>query len=153
MKFTVEIEDFYLEEGELAAELKSQIKNEVVAKIRESIKDQVLSFMDDHIKSVINAELQTRIQLLMDDHLASGKVKDQYNKREEITVKEWITKYFTNNHPEIIKNIEAQVKKQVSELQNRYDLQFAAQLITKIKDQGFLKEDVAKMLLSGSEGN
>lgn len=153
MKFTVEVEDFYIEEGDIASELKHQIKNAVVGQIRENVKQQVDAFMDGHVKAEINAELKTRVQLLMDDFLASGKVKDGYNSKEEITIKEWTAKYFQGKQPEIIKFIEAQAKKHTLELQQRYDMLFATQLITKIKEQGFLKEEAAKMLLTTEGGN
>jgi polyhydroxyalkanoate synthesis regulator phasin len=153
MKFTVEVEEFYIEDGELAAELQKQVKADVVHQIRESVKKQVTDFMDQHIKAVIDQELKTRVQMLMDELLATGKVKDQYSSSPEMPIKEWITKYFTGKSADIHKSIQAQVNKHVSDLQTRYDIMFTSQLITKMKDQGFLKEDVVKILLGSSEGN
>lgn len=146
MKFTVELEEFYLEEGELTEELKRQIKNDVVSEIRVQIKKQVDEFMDAHVKSVIQEELKTRVQLLMDEHLASGKVKDRYAGKE-LTVQGWISENFASQQPTITKEIEKRVQAHAKALQDRYDLQFASQIIVKMKDQGFLKEDIAKLLL------
>jgi hypothetical protein len=148
MKFTVEVEEFYLEEGELALELKRQIKNDVVTQIRELVKKQVDDFMDQYIKAEIHSQLQGRVQAEMDAFLASGMVQDTYNGREKKPVKEWMAESIKGKHPDIVKVIAAQVAKAVKEMQDRYDLMFASQLITKIKDQGFLKEDVARLLLS-----
>lgn len=41
MKFTIGIEDFYLEEDELSEALESSIKLDVVRQIKESIKEKV----------------------------------------------------------------------------------------------------------------
>ena len=149
MKFTVEVEEFYLEEGELAVELKEQIKRDVVAQIREVTKKQVDEFMNTYVKNEIHNQLQGRVQSMMDEFLSSGLVKDNYGNPPQMAVKDWISKTFTDKRADIHKSIENQVKKAVSELQARYDLMFASQLIVKIKDQGFLKEDVARLLLSG----
>jgi hypothetical protein len=146
MKFTIELEDFYLEEGEITEALKDHIKTSVVYQISQNIKEQVAGFMDHHLKSQITDQLKTRVQLLMDDLLATGKVKDRYSNKE-ITAKEWIASEFTQKGTDITEFIKKQVVFHVKELQNRYDLLFASQLIIKMKDQGFLKEDVAKLLL------
>lgn len=150
MKFTVEVEDFYLEEGELAAELKHQIKQSVIAQIHTNVKKQVDEFMNEHIKNYIDAELKTRTQMLMDSFMESGKVKASYGS-EEMLVKDWIAKTFSEKRSDIHSAIERQVKRHVEELQKRYDLLFATQLITKIKEQGFLKEDAAKLLLESDK--
>jgi hypothetical protein len=146
MKFEVTINDFWLEEEELSEALQKAIKNDVLSQIRDSVKKQVSEFMDSHIKSTVDAELKTRVQLLMDDIISSGKIKGQYSSDPEITVSEWIKKKFTAVQSDIKAVVEKQVKLQVTELQQRYDLFFATQLISKMKEAGFMKEDVDKIL-------
>lgn len=152
MRFTVEVEDFYIEEGELATELQHQLKSSIVREIREEIKDKVKSFTETHIRQVINEGLQARVQVLMDEIISSGKLKGEYSSDPEITVEEMIRQRFLKARPDITKTVESKVKSHVKDLQDRYDLMFATQLITKIKEQGFLKQEAVDMLL-GEKGN
>lgn len=151
MKFTVDVENFWIEEADLSKELQSQVQRHIVAEIRESVKTQVNNFMDQHIRAVINAELQSRVQILMDEIIATGKIKGDYSSDPQITVKEYIVKNFANRKPDITAAIAKQVTQHFEELKNRYDLLFATQLITKIKEQGMLKDEAVKMLLSTPE--
>lgn len=149
MKFVVSVEDFWLEEDEgteLSSALREAVKNDVISQIRASIKDQVTVFMDAHIKSALNAELETRVKIVMDEIVSRGKVKGNYSSDPELTVSEWASKKFADARPDITKSIESQVKRHVAELQQRYDLLFASQLISKMKEAGFMKEDVEKLL-------
>lgn len=149
MKFVVSVEDFWLEEDEgteLSSALREAVKNDVISQIRASIKEQVSVFMDSHIKSVLNAEIETRVKIVMDEIVSRGKIKGNYSSDPELTVSEWASKKFADARPDITKSIESQVKRHVTELQQRYDLLFASQLISKMKEAGFMKEDVEKLL-------
>lgn len=154
MKFTVEVEEFYLEEGELAIELQKQVKADVIGQIRGLIKAQVDTFMDTHIKNELGNALQGRVQAAMEDFLATGKIKDPYSSgNKEKTMKEWLEEYVRGKSADIHKVIAAEVAKMTKALTDRYDLAFAGQLINKIKDAGFLREDAAKLLLTSEGGN
>lgn len=148
MKFTVDVEDFYLEEADLASELKSQIKDEVVRNIRDNVKAQVSDLMNNVIIKEIESELKARIKIQVEEFIKSGKVKGRYSSDQERTVDEWINDNIKMDYSSLTKHIEASVSKISKELKDRYDLLFASQLITKIKEQGFLKEEAAKLLLT-----
>lgn len=151
MKFTVEVEDFWIEEGELAAELQKQIKNDVVNQIRESVKQQVATFMDSHVREVIDGELKARVQVLMDNMIATGKVKGGTYGSEEVTVADWIKREFANKRTDVTTAIQKQVAMQIEEIKRSYDMYFTTQLIMKIKEQGMLKDDAANMLLHAAK--
>src|SRR5688572_932769 len=153
MKFTVEVEDFYLEEGDLTVELKRQIKNDVVAQIRDDIKKQVTGFMDDYIKTEIQSELKVTVKLLIDEFVRTGKVKGRYSSDTLKTIPEWIADNITDDRRALTESIAKAADIKLQELQNRYDLLFATQLISKIKEQGFLKDDAARMLLGDQQTN
>jgi hypothetical protein len=53
MKFTVEVEDFYLEEEEMTSELKKFIQTDLVMQIYAKIKTQVIEIADKYYKEVI----------------------------------------------------------------------------------------------------
>lgn len=153
MKFTVDVEDFYLEKGDLATELQRQIKNDVIAQIRETVKKQVADFMDQHIRQVIDGELKARVQVLMDNIIATGKVKGGSYNSEECTVADWIKKEFASKRSDVMVAIQKQVAAQIEEIKNQYNMYFTTQLIMKIKEQGMLKDDAAAMLLHGAKND
>jgi len=147
MRFTVEVEDFWLEEEELSVALQQAVKNEVISSIRKDIKDQVSAFMDKILKEEIYDQMQTRVTILMSEFVESGKVKGRYSGDGEMTVNEWIAKEFKGSNESILKYVNESAKKQTDELKRRYDLLFASQIVSKINEQGLLKEDVARLLL------
>jgi len=148
MKFTVEVEDFWLEEGELSTTLKDAVKQDVVFQIRTEIKEKVQKLMEDILKKEILKQIETRVQMLMETFLKDGKVKAPYSNQPEMTVEEWIATSFKNADKTIKDYIEKSAKLQSDELKKRYDLLFASQIVTKLNEQSMLREDVAKLLLS-----
>lgn len=147
MKFTVEVEDFYMEEEDLSTALQYSIKTEVVREIKKSIETQVSDFMNKIMKEEIQSELKGRVKGLVEDFMQVGKVKGHYSGDQELTVKEWISRSIQKENGDIHSTISKMVKLQFEGLQKRYDLMFASQLISKINQQGYLKEDVARLLL------
>lgn len=148
MKFIVEVEDFWLEEAELATTLKDAVKQDVVLQIRTEIQDKVQKLMDDILKKEILKQIETRVQMLMENFLKEGKVKEPYSNQPAMTVDEWISTNFKNADKTIKDYIERSAKLQSEELKKRYDLLFASQIVTKLNEQSMLREDVAKLLLS-----
>lgn len=147
MKFTVEVEDFWLDEEELSDALSTRIKNEVVQSIKTSIKDQVTDLMDKIVKEEIQSQLEPRIKVLMEEFLSNGKVKDRYSSTTELTIPEYLAKNFEANNDKILKYIKEESERQGNDLKRRYDLLFASQIVAKINEQGLLKDDVARLLL------
>lgn len=148
MKIVVDLEDFWLEEGEqLIPALQDHVKHVVIREIGDSIKKQVDAFMDKAIKSEIEKELELRVKLLMDTYLETGKVKGQYSSDPEMTISEWIAKKLADSRVNIQDNVKKQAENIGLDLKRRYDLLFASQIVAKINEQGLLKDDVARLLL------
>jgi hypothetical protein len=148
MKFTVEVDEFWLdEESELAPALQNSIKNEVVQQIKLSVQTQVSNFMDKIMKEEIKGKLDAIVTDLMRDFLAKGTVKGSYSSDPEMTLTDWIKKQVTSQNSTIQDWIKKSVEAQVKDLKVRYDLLFATQIVSKINEQGMLKEDIAKLLL------
>jgi hypothetical protein len=148
MKFTIEVDDFYLDsEDDLSGSLKEYIKRELVSQMWKKTEEKVARAMEEHLKDVIALEMKTRVQILMDNFLASGKVKHSHYK-EEIPVSQHISENFAARNADIVKQIDIQVRAQVNELVRRYDILFATQILAKVNEKGFLKEDVARLLLT-----
>lgn len=148
MKFTIEVDDFYLDsEDDLTGALKEYIKRELVSQMWKKTEEKVTRAMEEYLKELIASEMKTRVQILMDNFLTSGKVKHSHN-REEIPVSQHISENFSARNADIVKTIGSLVTSQVSELTRRYDMLFATQILAKVNEKGFLKEDVARLLLS-----
>lgn len=149
MKLEIELKEFWVEEQEeLEPALKSFVIHEAVMKINNQIKDRVEKHIDMEVKRQVEENMYRLINNLIKTIIETEKVKSRYGK-DEVTLSDYIKEVFTrNNHDnkidEAVKNI---AKTQAAELKNRYDLLFASQIVTKINEQGLLKDDVAKLLL------
>jgi hypothetical protein len=149
MKFTVEVEEFWIEEDELAASLARQIKDEIVnqmkktvdAKIDEQITLRVVKVIDEHIKATITAKLDELIEtgVIMKD----GKA---------IAIKDHVSQLFTNNTSwnSPTEKIKALADGFGKELKARYDALFANRIVAKLNEQGMLKDEVVKLLITKS---
>lgn len=148
MQITINISDFYLDEDkELEPALKSHIISDAVYQINASIKKQVDALVDDIIKKEIHQELSIRVKVFVDEFVKSGKVKESYGDKI-MTVSEWISTAIKNNSTNLTDSIKNAAELAVKNLKNQYDLLFATQIVTKIKEAGYLKDEVAKILLS-----
>lgn len=149
MKFTIEVEDFYLdEESQLAPALTHHIKCEVVNQISQSIKDRVEKQITMVVKAEVEQTMYRQIQSYVADTIATGRMPNGKG-GEGILLSEYIMNIFqsNNSYSSPQEAIKALAKKYADEMKQRYDLLFASQLVAKMKENNMLKEDVAKMLL------
>lgn len=154
MKFTIDIEDFYLDEGdELESSLKKHIINEVCSQIQKSIKDRVEIQISMEVKDTIEKQMYSTISKEIKNVIDGGLIKnpDSYSDKKQITISDYIKKKFENDSgwgsPR--EHIEKLAKSHAEELKKRYDLMFASQIVSKLHQNGMLKEDIAKLLLDG----
>ena len=139
MKFTIEVEDFYMDsddEQNLEKDLKSYIIRDVTNQIMKSIKEKV--DVEDNMFRFMNISIEEIIQ--------TEKIKKD---NKEITLVEYIKDHFQNrnSYRSADEVITREAEKFAKEMKNRYDLLFASQLVAKMSNAGMLKEDVAKILL------
>lgn len=127
MKFTVELEEFWLEDEELESTLRKYVRDDVLCQVQKRIEDKI----DKEITSQLTQTIEGRL--------------------EEITIKKHIENLFNNHHGwnspnEKMKQIAKSFGK---ELTARYDKVFATHIVMGLKDQGLLKDEVAQILLEG----
>lgn len=146
MKFVIEVEEFWLDGEELEDALVSHIKHEVVSQISSSVKNDV----EKQITSQIDVLIKDKISLIIDstltDLIATGTITKN---RKEIPIKAHIKDMFQNSSGWSNPNqqIERIAKKFGQELKLQYNNAFANQIVLNMKQQGFLKNDVVKILL------
>jgi hypothetical protein len=155
MKITVDIEDFYLDQkSEIEPVLKKYLIDSIVIKINDSIKKKVDDQIIKHVAEQVEKNMYKKIQLYIQENMDNGTFKSQVYKDssyvdQELTLKEFIQNKFRSDSGwsspnEIIKKL---AKEFGDELKKRYDLLFATHIVSKLNENGLLKEDVAKMLL------
>ena len=150
MKFTIEVEEFWLEEEEINDVLSSHIKNSVVFQISESIKDKV----EKQITSKVDEVVEDKLSLIIDEKLTDLINTEEIIKNGKmISIEEHIKNVFQNNsgwnNPNV--HIDRIAKKFGEELKIQYNNAFANQIVLNMKKQGFLKNDVVKVLLGNGE--
>jgi hypothetical protein len=147
MKFTIEVEGFWLEDDQLQPALTRHIISDVVSQIHKSMKSKI----DEHIAKEAHAQVEKsmyfHINAATKELCESGTISKN---GKQVLLKDYIKSEFENNSgwrspEEILKQL---AKKFGDEMKQRYDLMFASQIVIKLKENGLLKEDAAKMLLS-----
>lgn len=150
MKFTVEIDEFWLDEDEdIEQGLKNHIITCVVSDIQKSISKKIEDQINRSVKNEIETSLTRNINNEIERLMKEGKVKGEYSSDPDLTLEEWILKRFTKasgwgSPSELIEKL---AKKFGDEMKQRYDLLFASQIVAKLNESGLLKEDVARLLL------
>lgn len=149
MKIEIDISDFWLEEGELETELKKYITSQAIYSINGTIKERVDKHVDAEAKRQIEESMYKAINGHITACISSEKVKSRYNSSIEVTLAEWVKESFLKT--ELVRKLDAIItevaKGYANDLKQRYDLLFASQLVSKMHENGMLKEDVAKLLL------
>ena len=148
MKFTVEVEEFWLnEDGDLTEELTSHITKSVVYQISKSIEKQVAVKIELKAKEAAVSKLDRVIDDKLTDLIDKGVIT--YN-REEISLTEYIEKLFMAsnrwNNPQ--KQLENITRNFAEELKLQYNAAFANLIVQNMKKQGFLKDYIAQILLN-----
>ena len=149
MKFTVDIEEFWLEEeDDLSSALKSHISNTVVMKISKDIEGQVEKQITKKVAEAIDQKISPLIENKLTDLMATGII---VKNGSEISIDDYIKNKFQqntgwNNQEEYIKKIAHAFGK---EIKAQYNAAFANQVVVGMKEQGLLKDDVVQILLEG----
>lgn len=152
MKFTIEVDDFYLDGEELDSALKDHIKRDVVRSIHDSIKQKVEDHVTKEVKAQVEQQLYRKISTLVGEIIATDKVKGRYSSDPEMTLQEWIMSEFKNNshYNSIQDTIKKLADKFGDDMKKRFDLLYASQIVAKLSDNGLLKEEAARLLLEKS---
>jgi hypothetical protein len=151
MKITIDVEDFYIEEGDLQAELKRHVISSAVHKVTTDLKQKIEDGVIKEVKAQVEQTLYRKIGTLVSECIATDKIKGRYSGDPEVTLQEWIKEQFTETArskapvDDVIKKLATAFGE---EMKKRYDLLFASQLVAKMKDSGFLKDEAVQLLLT-----
>ena len=147
MKFTVEVEEFWLgEDGELERGLKEYVSKKVLDQIYQTIDKKVEDHIAITIKKEIDNKLYYKINQKISELIATENI---FIDKKEISIADHIKNVFQTNTgwrspQEAIREF---AQKFGNECKQRYDLAFASQIVAKMNENGLLKDDVAKLIL------
>ncbi|WP_343743134.1 hypothetical protein [Herbaspirillum huttiense] len=150
MKITIDVSEFWLEEQEIEEGLKSAIKQEVISAICAEIKEKV----NTQITAAIKAEIDSRTAEIIESHLAefvkAGVIGSNNGRGGSVPFQQYFKELFESNTGwrSPTQTIADLAKKFGDELKARYDVVFANRIVVKLNEQGMLKEDVARLLIS-----
>jgi hypothetical protein len=151
MKFIVEMEDFYLnEDGQLSDSLQKHVTRDVLAQISERIKKQVEEAITKKVEEAMKEKIAPVIDTAIADMIETGVLTVS---GKALPIKEHLRSLFDRSHgwnnPHDI--MEKFAKNFGNELKARYNNIFAAKIVQNMKDQGFLKDDMARILLEDTK--
>lgn len=155
MKFTVEIDEFWLDED--ANGFEEELKNSINIDVCQQIKKMMLTHIENEITNVVKQQvsdtLREQIQALVADVISTGEIKESYYSDKKISIEDWIKSQFNANcgYHNANAKITELAKKFGDEMKQRYDLLFASQIVAKLDEHGLLKEDIAELLLPTSK--
>ena len=148
MKFTIEVEDFYLDEdsGSIDVELKKHITTSVVSQIEKNIEkkidEEIMRCVKQHVENILLKKISAKVAELIE----LGEITVD---RQKISIADFVRSQFEKNVGwrcpyEQIVNI---AKKFGEELKMRYDKAFAVHIVDTMKKNGLLKDEaIAKLL-------
>jgi hypothetical protein len=150
MKFTVEVEEFWLEEDELADQIVTRVRTDVVRQISERVEAQTQKQITEKITNVINDKIEAQIDAILGDLIATGTILQG---KEEVSITDHLKGLFHKNRGwnSAADQIEKFAKKFCEEVKLQYNNAFAGHIVKGMKEQGLLKDEVAQMLLEGSQ--
>jgi len=146
MKFTIEVDDFYLEEGELSTELKKYVIEKVVDSIWKDIDKRVESQITLTVKNEIKQKLEMKINSTVENTVLTEKIRID---NKEISLVDYIKEVFVKNTgwSSPVESFKEFAKRFGAEMKQRYDIAFANQIVSKLNENGLLKDEaVAKLL-------
>jgi hypothetical protein len=158
---TVDLNDLYAQEDE-GLNFNEIVKENITYKVKqltyEDFKKEALPAFENQVKRKIDLDRDLKIKEQIEELFSKPELKKNYYDEKKVSLAEYIENYFaeyTLNSRDFNDRVEALVKTQANEivkqLKDRYDLLFASQIVTKLNEQGMLKEDIAKILLGDTQ--
>ena len=154
MKYTIEVEDFYLDEGEngksLSESLQQYITDKVIGEIWKQIKEKV----DDAITMKVKAKVEKELGLQINTRIAEIIARETITRdKKEILISDYIKDQFQantgwNSPSEVIRQ---KAKEFGDEMKKRYDFLYANLIVTQMHNIGIIKEEIYANLIENKK--
>lgn len=166
---TIDLSDFYTQDD--SNSFSDEIKSEIAYRVKQSVWAEFEKKALEQVTSLVKHEFEKQktkhIEKLVKKVVLTEKIKKSSYDSEPVTIEDYVKEtlskdYFSpsNNAESVMRGMiqsferkfESEVKQNstdiAKELKDRYDLLFASQLVAKLNENGMLKDNVAKLLLS-----
>jgi hypothetical protein len=145
MKFTIEVEDFYLEEGELSHELKNYVTSQVKKEIWKTIQEKVEKQIEMRVRETVESEMYRHINNCLSESIKDVKLK--YNGKD-VPVSEYIVLKLqeTGGWNTLAEHITKLGKAHAAEFTKRYDQVFAMSIVDSMAKNNYLNDQAVKVL-------
>jgi len=150
MKVEIEISDFYFEESEFTDALKAHTIRDAVSTVKKETDKYIQDEVSRQVKELVLSSLNKRIEIETKRILKEGLIKSyDSNIKEPVSFETYIQQMFNHNGNynsinEVIKRVANDFAEQA---RKKYDLMFASQVVNSMRENGFLNEEGAKLLL------
>lgn len=159
IQVNVDLSELFIDEDEAGVSLQTSIQNSVIHTVKQQVMELLKKDATDKISALAVSAIEEQKEVVIADivHKAihEQKVKKAYSgSGEMLTYAQYMQEslertYLQEN--QISRKIDDSVKQIgteiAAELKKRYDLLFASQIVTRLNQQGMLREDVARILL------
>lgn len=154
MKFTVEIEEFWVDqETDLLPEIHNQVVSDVARQIVKQLQARIDTEVALEVKSQANKKLAEQIEKAVADAIEIGTIPGQYSNSPRLTLEEYVKDKFEregSTDRNIGKMVMAESVRYAESIKERYDILFVTGIVQKMNEQGMLKESVGNVLLGKS---
>lgn len=149
MKITVDIKDFYTDDGDIEKSIKSAIKGQVFEEIWRKIEEKA----GWEIKKFVEEKLEKCLQKRIADFMSKANAIPK-NGGEPVPLEKWLDEMLKRNLQDHygIRGLDEKLTRKMSEvaeqLVKRYDMNYAATIVNKLREKKMLNDEAVKLLLS-----
>lgn len=156
MKFIVEVESLWIEEEQLDEKIKNRVINEVStiiwSEIQAKVDEQITKVLQKSIEDALTEQVSQKTQKVLnnDDYI----LKPRYGSPK--TVKEVIDSSIAEHlggAKHVKDAIDLMAKRKAEEIKEHYQMNYAAMLVSKMREQGMINDHVVNALLSCPEAD
>ena len=156
MKFTVELDDFWMEDDEcIETKLKSYITHDVIEQIRGKLKDQIDTTITKVVKEQFEKSLESEVAMITRAVIESETIKTgSGEKSPKIAIKDWIIQQIEikNSYHNPTAELQKYAKKYMDGIKAQYDFIYASSVVQKMGELGMLKDDKMAEILKEVKG-
>lgn len=148
----IDLHDIFMEDDEesLHESLKNSISNSVFQKVSRSIEDKVNEKLIESITDLMNDKMETIIDVHINSFIENGTLRRMSYSPKEVSIKDYLYNVFSENsgwdNPG--KQLQAMADKLGKEMKIQLEGEFAQKIVSNMKTQGLLKDEVVNALMS-----
>jgi len=155
MQITVELDSAYLQgdnlDDALAQKIITEITNNIWGKIRDKVDKQIDKIAKAHVQEQLDDQIKKYVRTFIKTEKVQAPRFSDFDE-EDCSLEDYIKYMFDKDSKsdkieKVVRNLASDYS---SAVKDRYDMAFASQMITKMKEANLLKENVASALFEST---